>query len=214
VLYILYVRTTCILYILHITLYDLLCDLNYYSSSHSLIGSIMIHAISTNSSSFTLSSCDICLIRSVTLAPSSLSLSLKTFIISRLSIKGTVLPSSFTFICAKWLIILKHPLLLQTQQRAKTVAFILLSSEVILLYSCCSKEGLVYVAIAAPSSRQPSSCFKCTSINMQLSCNIHSVSDAKCIFYIYLCFCSAHSDNKNTWYYTGLLALLCTLWSL
>jgi len=60
----------------------------------------------------------------------------------------------------------KHPLLSQTQWRAYTVTFILLFGEVILLYSHCVKEGLVYVAIAALSSRQPSSYSKCTSTNM------------------------------------------------
>ena len=39
----------------------------YYSSSHSLIGSIVVRAMSTNSSSSALSSCDTWLIRSVTL---------------------------------------------------------------------------------------------------------------------------------------------------
>jgi len=46
----------------------------------------------------------------------------------------------------------KHPLLLQSQRYTKTVAFILLSGEVILLYSHYIKEGLVCITIAAPSS--------------------------------------------------------------
>ena len=41
-------------------------DLGYHSSLHGSIGSIVAHAISTNSSSSALSSCDTCLIRSVT----------------------------------------------------------------------------------------------------------------------------------------------------
>jgi len=47
---------------------------------------------------------------------------------------------------------LKYPSLSQTQRHAKTVAFILSFSEVILLYSYYAKEGLIYIAITAPSS--------------------------------------------------------------
>ena len=76
----------------------------------------------------------------------------------------------------------KHPSLSQTQRRAYTVAFILLSSEVMPSCSRYAKEGLVCVAIAAPSGRQPSSCSGCTSANMRLSCDVRSVSDAECAF--------------------------------
>jgi len=75
----------------------------------------------------------------------------------------------------------KHPLLLQTQRYAKTVAFILSSSKVILLCSCCVKKGLVYVVIAAPSSHQPSSCSKCTRLNIYSFYNVQLVSNAKYI---------------------------------
>jgi len=146
--------------------YDLLCNLSYHSLSHGLIGSIIAYTISTNSLSFALSSYNTYLIKSIILASSFSSLSLKTFIISRLLIKGTILPSLFASVCAKWLIILKHPLLSQIQRYARTVAFILLSSEVIPSCSHCAKEGLVYITIAALSSYQPFSCSKCTSINM------------------------------------------------
>jgi len=182
VLYILYIYITRIPRILCIMLCDLLYNLSYYSLSHGLISSIIAYAISTNSLSSALSSCNTCLIKSITLTSSSLSLSLKTFIISKLLIKGVVLPFLFTSIYAKWLIILKYPLLLQTQRRAKTITFILLSSEVILSCSCCVKEGLVYIAIAALSSCQLSSCFECTSANMRSSYNVYSVSNAKCLF--------------------------------
>jgi len=147
----------------------------------------MAHTTSTNSLSFVLSSCNTYLIRSITLASSPLSLSLKTSVISKLLIKGTVLPSLFAFVCTKWLIIPKHPSLSQMQHYACTVAFILLSSEVMLLCSCCAKEGLVYIAIAAPSSHQPSSCSECTSLNMRLSYNVYLVSNTK---YIYTRFIS------------------------
>jgi len=76
----------------------------------------------------------------------------------------------------------KHPLLPQAQCRAYTVTVILLLGEVILLCSCCVERGLVYVAIAAPSSRQPSSYLECTFVNMRSSYNICSVSDTKCIY--------------------------------
>jgi len=165
---------------------------------------------STNSLSSALSSCDTYLIRSITPTSSSLSLSLKTSVISRLLIRGAVLPSLFALVCAKWLIILKHPLLLQAQWHTHTVAFILSSSKVILLCSCCAKKGLVYVMIAALSSRQSSSCSECTSINMRSSCNIYSVSNAEYMFYISYCCLYLPCLNKNTWCHAALLALLYT----
>jgi len=182
ILYILYIYTTYILRIPYITLYNLLCDFTYHSLSHSLIGSIVARTIFTNSLSSTLSSYNTYLIRSVTLASSSLLLFLKTSIISKLLIKDIVLPSSFAFIYTKWLIIPKHPLLLQSQHHTKTVAFILSSNKVIPLYSRCVKKGLVYIIIAALSSCQPSSYSRCTSINTQLSYNVHLVSNAKYIY--------------------------------
>jgi len=151
VLYILYMRITRILCILRIISYDLLYDLGYHSSSYGLIGSIVACAMSINFLSSALSSCDTYLIRSITLTSSFLSLSLKTSIISKLLIKGTVLSFLFTSIYTKWFIMPKYPLLLQSQQYTKTVMFILLSSKVILLCSCCVKKGLVYITIAAPS---------------------------------------------------------------
>ena len=92
----------------------------------------------------------------------------------------------------------KHPLLSQSQHYAKTIAFILLSGEVILLYSYCAKKGLVYITIAALSSCQPSSCFKCTSANMQLSYDVCLVSNTKYIFYIRLRLYSTYSTGGNT----------------
>jgi len=78
-------------------------------------------------------------------------------------------------------------LLSSTIRRAHVVTVILLLGEVILLYSYYVEKGLVYIAIAALSSRQLSSYSKCTSINMQLSCNICLVSNIK---YIYTCLIS------------------------
>ena len=75
-------------------------------------------------------------------------------------------------------------LLSSTVYRAYIVAVILSLGEVILLCSHCVKKGLVYITIAAPSSRQPSFYSKCTSANIQSSYNVYSVSNVK---YIYAC---------------------------
>ena len=68
------------------------------------------------------------------------------------------------------------------QYYACTVAFILLFSEAISLYSYYMKEGLVYVAIVAPSSRQPFSCAEYTRLNVYISCDVYSMSDAEYIY--------------------------------
>jgi len=146
----------------------------------------VVRTTSTNSLSSALSSCNTYLIRSIILTSSSSSLSLKTSIISKLLIKGAVLPSLFAFVYTKWLIIPPQRSLPQAQRRARVIAVILSLGEIIPLYFRCIKKGLVYVAIAAPSSHQPSSYFKCTSVNIQSSYNICSVSNVKCI-YTHLC---------------------------
>jgi len=76
-------------------------NLGYYSLLQGLIGSIVAYTTSTNSLSSTLSSYDTYLIRSITLASSFSSSSLKTSVISKLLIKGAVLPSLFAFVYAK-----------------------------------------------------------------------------------------------------------------
>jgi len=48
------------------------------------------------------------------------------------------------------------------------------------LCSYYAKEGLVCVALASPLSRQPFFCLKCTKVNVYLSCDIRSISNAKC----------------------------------
>ena len=68
------------------------------------------------------------------------------------------------------------------KRRAYTVAVILLLGEIMPSYSCYKEKKLVCVIIIALFSYQPSSCFKCTKLNMCLSCNIKSVSNAKYIF--------------------------------
>ena len=52
------------------------------------------------------------------------------------------------------------------------VAVILLLSEIMPTCSYCTEKKLVYIAIAAPFSRQLSSCFKYTKSNMRLSCDV------------------------------------------
>ena len=66
------------------------------------------------------------------------------------------------------------------------VAVILLLSKIMPTYSYCVLKGLIYIAIMAPLGCQPFSYAKCTKLNMHLSCNIRSVSNAKCTFLI--CF--------------------------
>ena len=68
---------------------------------------------------------------------------------------------------------------LASERYACTVAVILLLSEIMPSCSCCEEKKLVCVAIVALFSRQPFSCIKCTKLNIRLSCNIRSVSDAK-----------------------------------
>jgi hypothetical protein len=53
-------------------------------------------------------------------------------------------------------------------------------------YSCYAEKKLVYITIAALSSRQPSSYTKYTRANIRLSCNIRSVSNSKYIYPIIL----------------------------
>jgi hypothetical protein len=55
------------------------------------------------------------------------------------------------------------------------VTLILLFSKIIFTYSYCAEKGLIYIIIAALSSRQPSFYFKYTKLNMRSFCNINSV---------------------------------------
>ena len=54
-------------------------------------------------------------------------------------------------------------------------------------YSYYAEKKLVYIAIASPSGRQPSSYTKCTKLNIRLPCNIQSVSNAKYTRLVILC---------------------------
>ena len=73
-----------------------------------------------------------------------------------------------------------------SKRRTRVVLKILLLSEIIPTYSRYSKKKLVYIAIASPFGRQPSSYTKCTKANIRSSCNVRSVSNAKYIYYLYL----------------------------
>ena len=66
------------------------------------------------------------------------------------------------------------------------VALILLTRIIIGPYSRYFKKELIYVAIAAPSSRQPSSYSKRTKSNIYSRCDIRSISNSKYIYSITL----------------------------
>ena len=51
-------------------------------------------------------------------------------------------------------------------------------------YSRCVKKKLLYIAIAAPFSHQPSSYSECTKLNIRLFCDIKLVSNAKYAFFM------------------------------
>ena len=61
----------------------------------------------------------------------------------------------------------------------KLVAVILSLNKIMPTYSRYMEKGLVYIAIIAPLSRQPSFYTKYTKLNMRSSYNIKSVSNAK-----------------------------------
>ena len=71
---------------------------------------------------------------------------------------------------------------LVSKRHACTVAVILLFGEIMPSYSYCEEKKLVYIIIAAPFSRQPSSYIKYIKSNMYLSCNVRSVSDIECLY--------------------------------
>ena len=73
-----------------------------------------------------------------------------------------------------------------SKRHAYIIAVILLFSKIIPSYSHCEEKKLVYIIIAAPSSRQPSFYIKCIKSNIYLSYNVKSVSNAKYLYLIYL----------------------------
>ena len=76
---------------------------------------------------------------------------------------------------------------LASKRRAYTIAVIFLLGEIMPSYFCCDEKKLVYIIIIALFGRQPFFCFKCTKLNMCLSCNIRLVSDAKYLYLMHLC---------------------------
>ena len=76
---------------------------------------------------------------------------------------------------------------LASKRRARVVTVILLLGEIMPTYSYCMLKGLVYIAIIAPLGRQPSSYTKYTKLNIRLSCDVRSVFNAKCTFFLYFC---------------------------
>ena len=71
---------------------------------------------------------------------------------------------------------------LASKRRAYIVAVILLLGVIIPSYSYYKEKKLVYIIIITLFSYQPSSYFKCTKLNIYLSCNVKSVSNTKCMF--------------------------------
>ena len=67
---------------------------------------------------------------------------------------------------------------------AKLVAVILLLSEIMPSCSYCKEKKLVYIAIITPFSHQPFSYIKCIKLNIRLSCNVRSVSNAEYLYFI------------------------------
>ena len=80
-----------------------------------------------------------------------------------------------------------------------TIVVILSLSEIIPSYSYYKEKKLVYIIIITPSSHQPSFYFKYIKLNIRLSCNIKSVSNAKYIFIsLYNIYNLSQLLNKNT----------------
>ena len=62
---------------------------------------------------------------------------------------------------------------------AYIISVILLLGEIMPTYSCYAEKKLVYIIIIAPFDHQPSFYIKCIKLNICLSCNVKSVSNAK-----------------------------------
>jgi hypothetical protein len=66
---------------------------------------------------------------------------------------------------------------------SKLIAVILLFSEIMPSCSYYTEKGLVYIIIIALSSRQLFFYSECIKLNIRLSCNIYSISNAECIYF-------------------------------
>ena len=82
---------------------------------------------------------------------------------------------------------------LASKRHAYTVTVILLLGKIMPSYSHYKEKKLVYIIIIAPFSHQPSFCSKYTKLNICLSCNIKSVSNAK---YIFMPFSNVYSLSQ------------------
>ena len=74
---------------------------------------------------------------------------------------------------------------LTSKRCLKLVLLILSLGEIIPSCSYYIEKRLFYIAILAPKSRQPFFYIKCTKLNIYLSCDVRSVSNAKCMYFIY-----------------------------
>ena len=74
---------------------------------------------------------------------------------------------------------------LASKRYAYTIASIILLSGLMSFYSYYTEKGLVCVVIINSFTHQPSSCSECIKLNIYLSCDICSVSNAKYTFYAY-----------------------------
>ena len=76
---------------------------------------------------------------------------------------------------------------LYTQRYAYTITAILSLGEIMLSpCSRCAKEGLVYITLASPLSRQPFFYLECTKANIYLSYDVRSSTNAKYVYSITL----------------------------
>ena len=117
--------------------------------------------------------------KSITLAPSSLTLSLKVQSILKFVIRGVLLSKLIW-----WFISLIPPIRFSASKRRLRLVLLILSlGEIILSYSRYIEKRLSYIIISAPFSRQLFSYSKCIKLNMHLSCDVRLVSNTK---YIYL----------------------------
>ena len=71
---------------------------------------------------------------------------------------------------------------LASERCAYIVAVILSLGEIMPSYSHYKEKKLVYIIIIAPFSHQPFFYIKCTKLNIYLSYNVKSISNAKYIF--------------------------------
>ena len=124
--------------------------------------------------------------RSVTLAPSSLALSLKIYFILKSLIRGVLLSKLI------WWPISLIPFIRSSASKYCTLlaASISLNGEIISPYSYYTKKGLVYIIITNPFSRQPFSYTECTKLNTYILYDVCLISLNKYMFLYYAYYCT------------------------